>query len=293
MTELRRRFINELKLRNRSVRTTQSYVSWIYRLAKYYRQSPDTLSIDQIREFLGHLAGQCNLSASTLNQALNAIVFFYRELLGWDVKDQFTAIKRPRNDKQLPKVYSQSEIYQILTAARDHDIKAHLLLMLLYSTGLRVGELCALKWRHVEWDRKILRVEHGKGGKDRILPLSPLLENRLKKYERFCQKEHHRPVFVSRTGGVLLPGCVTHHYNKALKRSSVVRRGGVHCIRHSYATHQLERGVDINTLRVLLGHSNIQTTMVYLQVSQNRSQALGTPLDELMERFEISKRGVQ
>lgn len=281
MTQLRKRFINELKLRNRSARTIQSYVGWIYQLAKYYRVSPERLSIEQIRAFLGYLAGDRGLSASTLNVALNAIVFLYREVLGWDVKEAFQSIKRPKRNKSLPKVYSREEVYRILGDEWMCPIKARLFLMTVYSAGLRVSEACALKCKHIEWDRQCLRIEHGKGGNDRILPLSPILGEALKKYCLATGAVEQSAIFLSRKGGPIQPGCARNYYNNALKRSGVVRRGGIHCLRHSYATHQLERGVDINNLRVLLGHKSIQTTMIYLQVSQSRSQAWGSPLDDL------------
>jgi len=274
--------IGELRLRNRSKNTINAYVDYVYRLAKYYRASPDSLSLEQIRAFLRHLATEQQLSPSTVNVAFNAIVFLYREVLGWDLAGKLEGLKRPRLRKSLPKAYSRSEMHRLLHDGCPGIGKPQLFLMFVYSTGLRLSEACSLLWRHVELDRGMIRVDCGKGGKDRYVPLSSMLS------ERFRSGSIGRgpgdSVFASSRGDGTNPISTATglaYYNRAIERCGVDRKGGIHCLRHSYAVHQLERGVDINTLRVLLGHKSLQTTMIYLRVAKRRIEQVGTPLDDL------------
>lgn len=288
MSQLRKRLIGELALRGRSERTIESYVGHVYRLAKHYGRSPDLLSLDQIRDYLRHLSLERGLSPNSVNVALNAIVFLYREVLGWRMEGQLEGVKRPRIRKSLPKVYSQEEVYRLIGDGCLGRPKAELLLMGTYSAGLRVSEACSLKWRDIRWDRGMLLVDRGKGGKDRYLPLSPVFAERLGPYRKIGDAMPGGPVFASRHGPAGRPitaNTARRYYNLALERSGVARQGGVHCLRHSYATHQLERGVDINTLSKLLGHESVQTTMIYLHVVSARIDKAGTPLEDLYRRF--------
>jgi len=282
MTELRKQMIGELRLRNRSQSTIDSYVDYVYQLAKYYRASPDELSVEQIRGFLRHLAVERDLAPSTVNVAFNAIVFLYREVLDWSLDGKLEGLQRPRIRESLPKAYSCGETYRILHDGCPGIGKPQLFLMTVYSTGMRLSEACELRWRHVELDRDMIRVDCGKGGKDRYVPLSPLLRERYRCGSTGCGPGD--PVFASRHGGGAKPISTATgraYYNRAVERCGVDRKGGIHCLRHSYAVHQLERGVDINTLRALLGHKSLQTTMIYLRVAKRRIEQVGTPLEGL------------
>lgn len=285
MTELRSRLIGELKLRGRSDRTINSYVSYIYRLARYYRVSPDKLDTEQIRGFLRHLADERRLSAGTLNVAINAVVFFYRDVLGRKMAGALAGIRRPRPRESLPKAYSKQQVYRILTDGCFGRPLWEVYLMAVYSAGLRLIESCSLRWCDLEFDRGMLRVNCGKGGKDRYVPLSPTLAGRLRGFRK--QADAQGLVFASRRlkGRAISTGTGQRIYNQAVEQCGVARKGGIHCLRHSYATHQLERGVDINTLRVLMGHKNVQTTMIYLRVARRRVAAAGTPLEDLYPQF--------
>jgi site-specific recombinase XerD len=291
MTELRKRMIGELRLRNRSENTIKAYVDYVYRLARHYRASPDALSLEQIRAFLIHLTVDRGQAPATLNVAFNALVFFYRDVLGWNLEGKLKGLQRPRIRESLPKAYGQDETYRILHDGCLGPDRRQLFLMTLYSTGMRLSEACALRWGHVELDRDMIRIDCGKGGKDRYVPLAPLLR------ERFLAGTIGRKpgdaVFASSRGDGAKPiGPATgrRYYNLAVERCGVDRKGGPHCLRHSYAVHQLERGVDINTLRVLLGHKSLQTTMIYLRVAKRRVEQVGTPLDELFVRAAEERR---
>jgi len=283
--------IGELRLRNRSESTIESYVRYAYRLAKYYRTSPDLLSVEQIRAFLLHLVVDRGQSPATVNVALNALVFLYRDVLGWDMEGKLKSLQRPRIRESLPKAYSQDETYRILHDGCLGPDKRQMFLMMLYSTGMRLSEACGLRWGHVELDRDMLRIDRGKGGKDRYVPLSRLLRERF--HAGSVRRKPGDAVFASHhSGGAkpISPATGRRYYNLAVERCGVDRKGGPHCLRHSYAVHQLERGVDINTLRVLLGHKSLQTTMIYLRVTKSRIEQVGTPLEELYIRAGEKRR---
>lgn len=285
MTELRKQMIGELRLRNRSRRTIDSYVGWVYQLAKHYRASPDTLSVDQIRGFLLHLAVDRGLAPATVNVAFNALVFLYREVVGWSMEGRLEGLQRPRVRDSLPKAYDRSEMYRILHDGCPGVGRPQLFLMTVYSTGMRLSEACSLLWRHVELGRGMIRVDCGKGGKDRYVPLSPLLGGRF--HSASAGRSPGDAVFASPHGGGARPiSAATGRawYNRAVKACGVDRKGGIHCLRHSYAVHQVERGVDVNTLRVLLGHKSLKTTMAYLRVARRRIEQVGTPLEDLYVR---------
>jgi len=277
--------IGELRLRNRSQRTIDSYVGWVYQLAKHYRASPDTLSVDQIRGFLLHLAVERDLAPATVNVAFNALVFLYREVVGWSMEGKLEGLQRPRVRDSLPKAYDRSEMYRILHDGCPGVGRPQLFLMTVYSTGMRLSEACSLLWRHVELGRGMIRVDCGKGGKDRYVPLSPLLGDRF--HSASAGRSPGDAVFSSGRGDGTRPISTATglaYYNRAVKACGVDRKGGIHCLRHSYAVHQVERGVDVNTLRVLLGHKSLKTTMVYLRVARRRIEQVGTPLEDLYVR---------
>ena len=291
MTELRKQMIGELRLRNRSDSTIDSYVGYVYELAKYYRTSPDLLSVEQIRGFLVHMVVERGQAPATVNVVFNALVFLYREVLGWNLEGKLKGLQRPRIRDSLPKAYGQEDTYRILHDGCLGPDKRQMFLMTLYSTGMRLSEACELRWGHVELDRDMVRIDRGKGGKDRYVPLSPLLR------ERFLAGTIGRApgdaVFASSRGNgskPIGPATGRRYYNLAVERCGVSRKGGPHCLRHSYAVHQLERGVDINTLRVLLGHKSLQTTMIYLRVAKRRVEQVGTPLEELCIRSAEERR---
>jgi len=288
MTQLRKRLIGELKLRGCSDRTIESYVGHVYRLAKHYAKSPDALGVEQIREYLRYLTLERKLAPNSVNVAFNAIVFLYRDVLGWDMEGRLENLKRPRIRQKLPQFYSQREMYRIIRYGCAGSPRHELFVMGAYAAGLRISEACSLRWRDVEWDRRMLRVDGGKGGKDRYLPLSPKWAERLRPRWETGGRRPEWAIFASRggpSGKAVTANTARRYYDQALERSGVARKGSVHSLRHSYATHQLERGVDINTLRVLMGHESIRTTMVYLHVAKTRIGKTGTPLEGICEEF--------
>src|SRR5437667_6592524 len=261
MGALREKMIEEMRLRNFSPRTEQSYVSAMVGLVKYYRQSPEQLTQEQIRSYLLHLKER-GLSPSSRNVAISGMKFFYHQMLGWNDKQLF--IPPRKRSWQLPEVLGHKEVERLLLAATKRRDRC--LLMTAYATGLRVSELVRLKVSAIDGERMMVRVEQGKGRKDRYTILSQRLLSELRSY----WKEHRSPIYLfpNRKGGPISIDYAQRIYNLAKLRAGIQKGHGIHTLRHCFATHLLEAGVDLRTIQTLLGHNSITTTMLYLQVRQ-------------------------
>jgi integrase/recombinase XerD len=274
MGALRTKMIEEMKLRNFSPRTEQSYVSAMVGLVKYYRQSPDQLTQEQIRSYLLHLKER-GLSPSSRNVAISGMKFFYHQMLGWNDKQLFIAPRK--RSWQLPEVLGQKEVERLLLAAAKQRDRC--LLMTAYATGLRVSELVRLKVGAIDSERMMVRVEQGKGRKDRYTILSPRLLTELRSY----WKEHRSPIYLfpNRKGGPISIDYAQRIYNLAKQTAGLQKGKGIHTLRHCFATHLLEAGVDLRTIQTLLGHNSMASTERYLQIRQHRITTTVNPLDLL------------
>jgi integrase/recombinase XerD len=274
MGALREKMIEEIRLRNFSPRTEHSYVSAMVGLAKYYHQSPDQLSQEQIRAYLLHLKER-GLSPSSRNVAISGMKFFYHQCLGWNEKQLF--IPPRKRSWQLPEVLSQKEVERLLLAATKQRDRC--LLMTAYATGLRVSELVRLKVSAIDSHRMMVRVKQGKGRKDRYTTLSQRLLCELRSYWR----EHRSPtyLFPNRKGTPISIDYAQKTYNRAKLRAGIEKGHGIHTLRHCFATHLLEAGVDLRTIQTLLGHTSLLSTERYLQIRQHRITIMANPLDLL------------
>jgi integrase/recombinase XerD len=274
MGALREKMIEEIRLRNFSPRTEHSYVSAMVGLAKYYRQSPDQLSQEQIRAYLLQLKER-GLSPSSRNVAISGMKFFYHQCLGWNEKQLF--IPPRKRSWQLPEVLSPKEVERLLLAATTQRDRC--LLMTAYATGLRVSELVRLKVSAIDSHRMMVRVEQGKGRKDRYTILSQRLLCELRSY----WKEHRSPsyLFPNRKGTPISIDYAQKTYNRAKLRAGIEKGHGIHTLRHCFATHLLEAGVDLRTIQTLLGHTSLLSTERYLQIRQHRITTMANPLDLL------------
>ena len=274
MGALREKMIEEIRLRNFSPRTEHSYVSAMVGLTKYYRQPPDQLSQEQIRAYLLHLKER-GLSPSSRNVAISGMKFFYHQCLGWNEKQLF--IPPRKRSWRLPEVLSQKEVERLLLAATTQRDRC--LLMTAYATGLRVSELVRLKVSAIDSHRMMVRVEQGKGRKDRYTILSQRLLCELRSY----WKEHRSPtyLFPNRKGTPLSIDYAQKTYNRAKLRAGIEKGHGIHTLRHCFATHLLEAGVDLKTIQTLLGHTSLLSTERYLQIRQHRITTMANPLDLL------------
>jgi len=274
MGALREKMIEEMKLRNFSHRTEQSYVSAMVGLVKHYRRSPDQLTQDEIRSYLLHLKER-GLSPSSRNVAISGMKFFYHQMLGWNDKQLF--IPPRKRSWQLPEVLGHKEVERLLLAATKRRDRC--LLMTAYATGLRVSELVRLKVSAIDGERMMVRMEQGKGRKDRYTILSQRLLSELRSY----WKEHRSPIwlFPNRKGGSISIDYAQRIYNWAKQKAQIHKGKGIHTLRHCFATHLLEAGVDLVTIKTLLGHNSLQSTQRYLQIRQPKLTATANPLDLL------------
>ena len=274
MGALRTKMIEEMRLRNFSPRTQQSYLSAMVGLVKHYRRAPDQLTQDEIRSYLLHLEKR-GLSPSSRNVAISGLKFFYHQMLGWNEKRLF--IPPRKRSWRLPEVLGQKEVERLLLAAVKHRYRC--LLMTAYATGVRVSELVRLKMSDIDSERMMVKVEQGKGRKDRYTILSQRLLSELRSY----WKEHRSPIwlFPNRKGGSISIDYAQRIYNWAKQKAQIHKGKGIHTLRHCFATHLLEAGVDLVTIKTLLGHNSLQSTQRYLQIRQPKLTATANPLDLL------------
>ena len=264
--------IDDLRLRNRSPRTIQAYVAWVAKLARFHGRSPDQVGAEDVRAFLLHLLEQ-KVAWNTYNQAINGLRFFYGVTLGqMSMVPKLPYGKRP---KALPSVLSRDEVVQFL-AAVVHP-RSRLLLRLIYACGLRLSEALHLKVTDIDSRRMVVHVRQGKGQKDRLVPLSARLLEELRAYWR-----EYRPADWLFPGKGARPSCssaVQRTCKRALGRCGFQKKVSAHTLRHSYATHLLEAGVDLGTLQRLLGHRDLKTTVRYTHLSVQRVQQTAGLLD--------------
>jgi len=215
------------------------------------------------------------LSSSSLNVNISGLRFFYQQVLGWNPEQFF--LPRRKRTWRLPEVLSPSEVERLLSAAV--KLRDRCLLMTAYSAGLRVDELIHLKLSDIDSERMMIRVEQGKGKKDRYTILSERLLSELRSY----WKEHRSPIwlFPNRKGGSISIDYAQRIYNWAKQKAQIHKGKGIHILRHCFATHLLEAGVDLVTIKTLLGHNSLQSTQRYLQIRQHKLTTTGSPLDLL------------
>lgn len=280
MTTLRQNFIRELVLRGMAPRTQEAYVAAVYGVAKHYHKSPDQLSDEQLKEYLFHLARDKQYSASSLNQVVSALRCFYQLVLQRSVDQLRLVLPRVNKAIRRPQVFSVKELERLLTVGCPHP-KHRAFLMTVYGTGLRLNEACHLKAEHIDRARMQVRVELGKGSKDRYTLLSPRLLEELESYWRSFRPQHW--IFPSSRNpkAPLADATAQKIFYKAVQRAGLPRKGGIHSLRHSFATHLLEAGVEITVVQRLLGHSSLSTTSNYLHVRQERLAQIRSPLQLL------------
>jgi len=264
MSPLRQQMDNDMVLRGLADRTREAYIAAVVGIAKYYRRSPEQLSEDEIERYLLHLIEQRKLAWASTNQAACALTFLFHVTL----KQPHTTFRIPRRKlpSKLPEILSREEVYRILEASS--NLKHRTLLTATYAAGLRVSEVCNLKLSDIDSARMMLRVECGKGAKDRYTLLSPRLLELLRLYWRAT-----RPVnwlFPTRNGQRCIDSALAQKmYYAAKRRAEITKQGGIHSLRHAFATHLLEAGVDIHTIQRLLGHGQLSTTARYFHLKQH------------------------
>ena len=284
MTTLREQFIRELTIRGRAERTIHAYVARLAALAKYYRRPPDRITDEEIRAWLAYLRTERGQSGSSLNVTVNAVRAFQEWVLLRPREQCVRGVPTCKRAGKRAEVYAQSEIAALLSAAGPG--RDRLLLTLIYACGLRRNEAVQLQTGDIDGPRGQLRVRRGKGAKERVLPLPDHLLADLRVYWR--EVRVGRPgrdspwLFQGAHPGRPLSNALAQHIlERALAAAGIRRKGGLHTLRHSFATHLLESGVEITVVQKLLGHASLATTARYLHVTNGRVQKLAVPLDLL------------
>ena len=275
MTPLRQRMIREMELRRFSPNTIECYVRAIFDLAAHYHRSPEQLGLEEVRSYLHTLMVQRHFAPATCNLRAAAITFLYRQVLG---QTAFDLKMRRKHGGRLPEIYSHEELVRLFNAAL--NLQHRVLLMTSYAAGLRRSEVIRLRSRHIHSQRMLIHVEQGKGAKDRYTLLSA---NLLQELRRYWKEYHlHDWLFPNHSGDGPITGHTAHRmFYCAKSRAQLTRGHGLHTLRHCFATHLLEAGVNLRTLQLLLGHRNINTTTIYLHVSQKQLSQLHSAFDLL------------
>jgi integrase/recombinase XerD len=280
MTTLRQQFIRELVIRGTSPRTQESYVAAVSGLARHYHKAPDQLGDEQIKDYMFYLAQERKLAPSSLNVTICALRSFYQLVLQRPVEKVRLSLPWVARAVHRPRVYSVEELEKLLTVGCPHP-KHRAFLMTVYGAGLRLNEACHLKPEHIDSARMQLRVEQGKGRKDRYTLLSPRLLQELRSYWKICRPSVWLFPAIRDPQQPVLDGTAAKFFERALQRAGLPNKGGIHSLRHSFATHLLEAGVEITVVQRLLGHTSISTTVTYLHVRRERVSEIQSPLQLL------------
>lgn len=276
MTPLRQRMIEDMQLHGLSKRTQQSYVGAVKGLADFYKRSPAEIGEEELRQFFLHLIETRKVAKSTVTVHLSGIKFFCEKTLGR--KMPVLELVRPKRRRKLPCVLTIEEIKTILAGVRTARIK--MLLVMVYSCGLRLSEATHLRMSDVDMARMQVKVT-GKGGKDRYVPLATRTKQLLVTY-----LQQHSPspwLFTDKQGRAPCPnGTVQKAFRAALRHTDIGKPATVHTLRHSYATHLLENGIDIRIIQAALGHKYPSTTMVYAHLTTKSVDAYSKVLDVIM-----------
>lgn len=272
----------EMRLRNYSPKTVKAYRSCLRTFVRHVLpRHPRDIENEEIRGFLLHLIEDQEWAASTVNQMFNALRFLYVEL--YRKPFVIESLPRPRKEKKLPVVLDQSEVLRIFESVE--NLKHRTILLMVYSAGLRVGEVVKLRIEDVDSKRKLLHLHGAKGKKDRYTLLSDVALESLREYFRAYQPKEY--LFEGADGRKhLSERSVQHVFERAVAAAGIRKKVSVHSLRHAFATHLLEAGTDLRYIQELLGHASPKTTEIYTHVSRKSLGKIVSPLDTAMSRME-------
>jgi len=277
MGAMREALMREMALRGLAARTKRAYVGWMVRLVLRTRVPAEQLSEVQVRGYLSELAER-DLSSSTLNQAISAVRFFFKEVLH---REWPLAIRYQRAPQRVPLTLSTDEVGRLLAAVP--GLRERAAMEVAYAGGLRLNEVLFLKLTDIDSERMILRVDQGKGKQDRNVMLSPALLETLRAYWK--QSRPRAWLFPGHKGRrPLHPTVIQRAFRLAKEQAGITKPVSFHSLRHSFATHLLESGVDVRTIQVLLGHRSLGSTQRYIHVAGDYLRRTGSPLDVLKAR---------
>jgi integrase/recombinase XerD len=276
MTQLRQAMIRAMELKNLSKNTQRAYLVAVTGLTKHYQQSPDKITDNMIEDYLLYLKNDKGNAPNSCGSVLTGLRFFYKNVAKKTVAVDYSLRKKPR---KLPTVLTMEQVWELICTPK--NLKHRLILMTTYSAGLRASEVIGLKPEHIDSKRMLIKVEDGKGGKDRYTLLSKKLLAELRQYYRTYRPHLYLfpSTFKKRENSPLAYESIRSVYEQARKRAGITKGEGLHTLRHSFATHLLEAGYDIRKIQVLMGHTRLSTTMIYLHVSRETLSKIPSPLD--------------
>lgn len=276
MASYQEKMIREMTVRNFSPGTQTHYLYIIKLIANYFGRAPESISSDEFKDFIARIQSERHLSNSTIITYISAIKFLVNVTLR-RTADPFI-IENRRRDKPLPVAMSRSEVKQLLSGAT--NLKHKTILFTAYSAGLRISEVVDLKVKDIDSTRMMIHVRQSKMLKDRYTTLSPALLQLLRVYWQMYRPKHYL-FFTESCDKPIGIGGANSAFKRAYKKSGLTKKISFHTLRHSFATHMLEAGVDLRTIQVMMGHSSIQTTAGYLKISSLNIGAAGTKIDLL------------
>jgi len=281
ISPLRQRMLDDMKMRKLSDKTQAHYVRAVKRLAKFLGRSPDTATAEDLRDFQLHLVDN-GVTNTTINRTITGLKFFFEVTL--QAPERLALMSPVREPQKLPVVLSAEEVAEVLACTP--NLKAQAALSIAYGAGLRAAEVVSLKTGDIDSDRMLIRVEQGKGQKDRTAMLSPALLELLRQWYRQARLKHK-----VRPGGWLFPGMkperhlstrqLNRLFHLSVEAAGIDKRVSLHTLRHSFATHLLEQKTDIRVIQVLLGHKKLETTARYSHVASKTLLEVTSPLDRL------------
>jgi integrase/recombinase XerD len=278
MTPLRQQMISAMRQRGLSKRTHQAYLYAVRQLAKHFHRSPDQLSPADLEAFFVYLVQDKGLSNASCRLHLNAFRFLYLQVLnqpGFEVSIPF-----PKRAQKIPELLTRREVRAIIAAC--DNFKHRTMLLTCYGCGLRVSELVALKIKHVDGERQLLRIEQGKGAKDRLVAMPGSLLRILRDYWQRVQPQPWLFPNANQPHRYLSVSTIQKAYRRAKRAAGIDKHGGIHALRHAYATHQLEQGLSVHQLQHQLGHRHLSTTLRYVHwVASYKTES--TPFNDLVD----------
>jgi integrase/recombinase XerD len=288
MTPLRQRMLEDMQIRNMSVRTQETYLSQVSKFARHFKKSPEALGPEEIRQYQLYLIEQ-KVSWSVFNQTVCALRFLYKKTL----KKEGVVIEEipfPKQPRKLPEVLSAAEVMQLIDNVSDYKLRVGL--TTIYAAGLRLQECLHLKVRDIDSSRMTIRIEQGKGMKDRYVMLSERLLKLLREYYRTIRPKGEYLFASSKNPQLPMDEArIQRAFTRTVNRLGWKKHVSIRTLRHCFATHLLEAGYDVRVIQVLLGHRSVTTTQVYTHVSTARLKNTKSPLDLLPEPDSLPEPG--
>jgi len=282
MTALRQKMIDDMQLRGFAERTQEAYLSAVRQLAKHYRKPPDQIDEEELRQYFLFLKNEKHAARNTCTIALCGIKFFFERTLGreWKTFD----FLRPQREKKLPVVLSIAEVRSTLAHVRRPHYRV--CLSTIYACGLRLLEGVHLQVSHIDSERHLLHICHGKGGKDRYVPLPPPILRMLRRH----WLTHRNPLWLFPSPfqvekGPMSESGVQRAFRAAVRESGISKHATVHTLRHSYATHLLEAGLNLRIIQSYLGHASPATTAIYTHMTQTSNERTAQTINQVLAQL--------